>query len=283
MDEIRRSTPEKLSAWLKLALLAAFPAYLLLDLGIGQFSTDTRRDYREDLCFTFEDEIAEARRQRDLPVTVLGKFNHFLRCGAIKEISLLGGKISNDRIIAKKQEQTEQDAARLALIADIQRQLEELDTSSTASNTVRELELTLEDARLSLVQSVQTGEQQIARLEKSAPSLVPESGEWLLVAGADKSPGQAAVQARVIAELVKEFAQASRSPDRQGTVMILDRDSVFRTVVRFNSRDAALAASDEMKAKLKYGGYVREQESWCPLSLPIDGIEGFEARACEDV
>ncbi len=86
----------------------------------------------------------------------------------------------------------------------------------------------------------------------------------------------------MIAALVAEFAQASRAPDRQGTVMILARDGVFRTVLRFGSRGAALAASAEMKEKLKYGGYVREQESWCPLSLPIDRIEGFEARTCED-
>ena len=102
----------------------------------------------------------------------------------------------------------------------------------------------------------------------------------LLAAGADKTPDQAAVQARVIAGLVAEFSQATPEPDRQGTVMILDRNGAFRTVVQFGSRSAARAASAEMKSKLKYGGYVREQGGWCPDPTPIDPIEGFESFSC---
>ena len=273
-------SPEKWTAWLKFGLLAAFPFYLVLDYGIGHVFTTDRIEYREKLCFTFEDELDEAARQNGLPVTILGKFNHFLRCGAIDEISFLGGKISNDRIIRKKQERTEENAATLAVIADVQRRIETLETTPPSSGEVSALVSSLEDARVSLVQSVENGERGIARLEQSSPSLVPDSSRWLLVAGADKTPDQAAVQARVIARLVAEFSQATRAPDRQGTVMILDRNGAFRTVVQFGSRSAARAASAEMKSKLKYGGYVREQGGWCPDPTPIDPIEGFESFSC---
>jgi len=259
-------SPERLSAWTKFLLLAALPAYLIADHVLGMVNDDTRRERREAVCFTFEDEAEEALRQRQLPVSVLGKVDHFLRCGAIKEFSLLGGKISNDRIIAKKKNNTENTADALAALASVESQLQDLQTGTRPSVTrpveVAELTTSLNAVRETLVQNVQRQEAQILTFEKVTKS-APDVGNWLIVAGANKSLKTALDQVGIIGRLFSK-----RFPDRIGIskqIRIYERSGNFRTALIFDSRDEAEKTLEAILPMLKYGGYLRDEDEWCPV------------------
>ncbi|WP_420860851.1 hypothetical protein [Algirhabdus cladophorae] len=260
-----RLSPERLSAWTKFLLLAALPTYLILDFGASYFSGEARREYRESICFKFEDEADEALRQRQLPVSVLGKVDHFLRCGAIKEFSLLGGKISNDRIIAKKKDNTEATSEALAAIASVENRLQSLQggtrPSAVQSAEVVELSSSLDQVRETLVQNVQQQEAQILSLEKVTKA-APVAGNWLIVAGSNKTLETGLQQVKLIRGILQKTITSQ--PELADQLAIYQRGGNYRTALALGERDMAEKVLDAILPQLKYGGYLRVESDWCP-------------------
>lgn len=283
-DKPQKQLTERLGSWLKLALLSVLPVYLVVDLGLGYWNDEDRRITRENLCFRFEDEADEVLRQRQLPVTVLGKFDHFLRCGSIKEISVLGGKISNERVIATKKAKTEDNSELLALLANAERTIQDLTVGRTlpdGGGGITALNQNLQDAQERIITQLKVREAQIDSLEAMAPvSVLVADGQWLLVVGADQGDKAAIAQVRNTRKILAN-AQDDGLSAKAGDVELRLIRSWRRTVVPFDSRDMAQAALTSLERALPFGGYVRAQANWCPDLSDVRDIGGIPTMLCQ--
>ncbi|MEO1108745.1 MAG: hypothetical protein AAFX90_12555 [Pseudomonadota bacterium] len=88
------------------------------------------------------------------------------------------------------------------------------------------------------------------------PTASGAPGPWILVSGADQSDAAAIHEVRAATGVLSE------TKGYESTEVFLIR-SWRRTVSYFDSKVSAEEALDESKAKLRYGGYIRNTAEWC--------------------
>ena len=135
--------PDKLSSWVKLLLLAALPIYLIIDLIIGEIASETRQSKREALCFKAQNVEVERNRRKELPVSVLGKFHHFLSCARIDQVSVFGWDLKNEEQLALSTAVIEQESAKLAQLKELEATIQTIEAAiepSSGPNDANDIE-----------------------------------------------------------------------------------------------------------------------------------------------
>jgi len=261
---------DRLSGWVKFFLLAAVPLYLVFDLLLGMvwsaYLAD-KQQARRDLCVQYVDDDGvpdpdrEEQRLDGQPVTVLGKLHLFFTCADPVKAKIGGFEI--ERVQQTRFETAIQDTEMLAVL---QTNLSAVETALKAGEDIYtpDVQQSIDYLSRTLKSDVEEFEAVVARTELDV--LTPEAvdANWWLVVGAHADAAEATRRA------VQMVAQLSEQGVTQALgVRVVLREGLLRTVVLFNTRQAAREALVRLEPVLQFGGYVRAVADWCPV--PISG------------
>lgn len=289
--QAKKPLSERLSGWMKFLLLAFLPAYLMIDLVIGAINADARRSYRAQFCVPESDPADELLRQAQMPVTVLGKFDHFLRCGTVEQLTLLGGRINANEALAQVQSRAAADFQAAASLSNARREIETLaanaepgagaDVPSPAppgpspEREAPDVSRDLVEAQKSLIANVAS---QQAKVDALLPLVDPDlvAGDWYMVTGWDKT-GEGA---RAQVDVTRKALQGAGLSGQADRVQILRVGDTWQTVVPFPDRATAATTLSAIEDTLPYGGYLRAKSEWCRDVIPGEDSEEIVTQSC---
>lgn len=273
---------ELLSSIVKLGLLAAIPAYLLIDHFFvlrteGQQAE--RREERDLLCRERLDAEAEKLRLDALPVSALGKMHHFVLCAEMTKVRALGfeAEVRPQERLERAQEESLEKQELLALVNSVEQMLIYLAPDELDILEIAEVQGNLTNIRGRLTGEITAQERVIARVETQALAKETIAGDWILVAAA-YSQRQGAEAA------TSELAMAWEEGTFQGVsdIAIMDKNGYYNPVLIFPDRSQARAVMETLPAPLQPGVFVRAWEAFCP---EISGQESvatdFQLIRCE--
>lgn len=250
---------------------------------VKDFSVAQREEYELALR-------AERERQESLPVGLLQKFEFFVLCARITGLDIAGLKVGTDKNALPGAVQV------AASIAKVQTTQEDLLQLSALAAQLSETRTNLIDDRvrgqlqnISKVASTLTvaGQVDVSGATQNALNSAAgeelstrvNSGEWLLVVGADQGNEAAIDQVKKTNMILEQAVNGGKITSAPQAELRLIR-SWRRTVIPFPSKEEASDALKALQDDLPYGGYIRSQVLWCPDLAPVPAIGSIPTQRC---